>query len=346
MRSPARAQRRRRFVPGVAAVALAAVFLGACSGGGDADPAASSSATTGTGSDQANDGASSGATELSIAVASFDLAVGPDARILAGVFTPERGLILGGEVDMRFFYFGEEPTADSQEEIGSATGTFLSVPGKEPTDDLSAPTIVAPADGAGVYEATVSLDAPGFYGVAISADVADLGEVSGTATFQVAAEHQVVMPGEPAPTVENLTVDSPGPAAAIDSRAQGDTPVPDPELHEITVADAVAAGRATVVVVSTPTFCISQFCGPITETIAELQGEFGDRADFVHIEVWKDFEASELNDAAAEWIVTAEGDGMEPWVFLVGDDGNVSARWDNVLDESELRGMLDELPTA
>lgn len=49
-------------------------------------------------------------------------------------------------------------------------------------------------------------------------------------------------------------------------------------------------------------YCVSRFCGPITDTVQELAQEYGDRMDFVHLEVLKDFEANTLNKAAVEWI--------------------------------------------
>jgi len=42
-------------------------------------------------------------------------------------------------------------------------------------------------------------------------------------------------------------------------------------LHNISIAAATAAGRPAVVV-STPTFCVSRWCGPITDSVNELAG--------------------------------------------------------------------------
>jgi hypothetical protein len=76
--------------------------------------------------------------------------------------------------------------------------------------------------------------------------------------------------------------------------------------------------------------------------MTDLAGRFGDRADFIHLEVWRDFEAQELNPAAAAWIQTTSG-GNEPWVFLVDANGTIVARWDNVLDTDELEALLSGL---
>jgi len=44
-----------------------------------------------------------------------------------------------------------------------------------------------------------------------------------------------------------------------------------------------------MVVVSTPTYCQSRFCGPITDSVSALAQRYGDRMAFVHLEVWKNF---------------------------------------------------------
>ena len=154
--------------------------------------------------------------------------------------------------------------------------------------------------------------------------------------FPVAAEHAVPAAGDPAPRVDNPTLDTADvDPAVLDSRAQGGEEVPDPVLHDTSVAALLDAGRPFVVVVSTPVYCVSQFCGPVTDRVAELAEQYGDRAGFVHLEVWKDFDSNELNEAAKAWIFDPDTGGNEPWVFLVDADGTVQARWDNVLDDDD-----------
>lgn len=277
--------------------------------------------------------------DLVAAPASFDLAVGDDQRFIVGLFTADRSLVLGGEVELEFYFLGDAVATATSPPVATSTGLFLPVPGKEPTAELTAPTVVSPADGAGVYETTVDFDRAGFWGVAVTA-VVDGEAMQATAPFEVGAEAEIVGVGDPAPPVVNPLIGD-GEPSAIDSRARGDAPtVPDPVLHATTVADAIQAGRPLVVVVSTPTYCVSQFCGPITDTVEALQGRYGEIVDFVHLEVWQNFEDSELNEAAAAWIQTAEG-GSEPWVFAVDEDGMVANRWDNVLDREELLEFLD-----
>lgn len=318
----------RRLVVLLASVALLA---SACSSG---------EATSGDGVSSPEPAAP---TELAVAVASYDLAVGDYQRFIAGVLTPERGLIGFGEVDLQFARLGEDGDADPIP--GPETvGRWLPVPGIAPTGDTGQPTLIDQPGAAGVYQTWVDFDQPGFWTVEVTAQV-DGQQLTGSGTFRVGTENEVPALGEMAPASDSLTVDSPGPAGGIDSRAGGDVEIPDPVLHATSIADAIAAGRPAVVVFSTPVYCVSRFCGPITDTVEELASTHGDRAEFIHVEVWKDFEEAELNDAAADWIQTEAG-GNEPWVFLIGADGRVAARWDNVLDLDELVELLDALPTT
>lgn len=297
------------------------------------------------------------ADELAVVVASFDLAVGEDERLLVGVFTSDRQVVGGGEVDLTL----TSPDGRTVPDNGAAiTAGFLPVPGTGTPDDLAEPVLLGrPAshdhtaaeaasphdhgdpDAAGVYTADVELDQAGFWEVTVSAEVAGARR-TGSTVFEVAETHQVPSVGESAPRVATPTLDSDLPASAIDSRAGVEGKVPDEALHRTDLTDALAAGRPAVVVFSTPTYCTSRFCGPITETIEELAANHDDAVEFVHVEIWRDIATQQMNDAVAPWIVT-DGGGNEPWVFAIDADGTIAARWDNVLDVAELTSVLDRL---
>lgn len=285
--------------------------------------------------------------ELAVAPASFDLAVGPDRRLILAVFTADRGRVAGGTVRVRLGHLGDEP--GGQAELGPAvTATWLPVPGLDvPTPD-DGPAVVEGGVLTGVYAARVALDAPGYWGVVVEADLTDGRRAVGRAIVPVLPEPAALDVGDPAPTVANVVtadvVAGVAPASALDSRLRAaDEPDRAEALHATRIPDALAEGRPLVVAIATPVYCQSLVCGPLTEHLLDLRDRFGDRAAFVHVEVWRDFAAQELSPAAAAWIQTETG-GNEPWVFLVGADGRVAARWDNVLDTAELEALLAELP--
>lgn len=78
--------------------------------------------------------------------------------------------------------------------------------------------------------------------------------------------------------------------------------------------------------------------------VAGLARDYPDRASFVHVEMWNDFEAQQLNQTSAEWLTRDGAGGNEPWVFLIGADGRIVARWDNVATRGEIEPLLMELP--
>lgn len=316
---------------------LAAAFV--LAGCGGADPAQQDA-------DPADGEQAASETELAVAVASFDIAVGEDQRLLAGVFTPERGLIAYGEVEFALAHLGDGTDTEAPVDQ-TATATFLPVPGMEPEAEAGEHPTPIEDTGSGVYSAQVDLDEPGFWGLRVTAELEDGSTVTGLQRFEVLEEHEVIDVGAQAPAVDNPTIEDveSGDVAPIslDSRAQeADADIPDEKLHRSTVAEAIEAGRPSVVTVATPVYCASRFCGPLVDVLADLADTYGDRAEFIHLEVWENFEDKQLNEAAAEFIQTETG-GNEPWVFLLDADGTVIGRWDNVIDIEELTSMLDEL---
>ena len=50
-----------------------------------------------------------------------------------------------------------------------------------------------------------------------------------------------------------------------------------------------------------------------------------------------------LTKAAAEWLLR-NNDLNEPWVFVIGADGRIAARLDNVVTRDEIEPLLRALP--
>jgi hypothetical protein len=276
-------------------------------------------------------------------VASYELVAGAENRLIVGLLTEQNRLVVGGEVGFTFEFVGDEQAADSAP-AGEAVGTFLPLPGQEGTAFPDRPTIVSPAEARGVYAAYgVRFQRPGFYEVEIRADLGEGDVRTATAAFEVVAEPAYPAPGQQAPRTENLVLGSDAPLEAIDSRAGLVGEIPDRELHRGTIAGAIRAGRPALVVFATPVYCVSQFCGPVTDMVSALARDHRRVADFIHIEIWRDFQRMTVNRAAAEWLLR-RGDLTEPWVFLVGADGRILARWDNVATREEIEPWLERLP--
>ena len=292
---------------------------------------------------------SSGDTEtFSAQVASYDLSVGRDQRVIAGVLVDGGTKLVGfGSMDFAFAYRGTKDKPLGRPQPGPrASAVFRPIPGQRLAGDTGPARVLEGSEGIGVYAAdAVRFDAPGVWELTVTGRVGT-NALSVKADFEVLERPAVPLPGEAAPRTENLLPGAEGaPVKAIDSRAEPDGRVPDPALHARTVAAAIATGRPTMVVISTPVYCQSRFCGPITDSVQALADRYGDRMHFVHLEVWRDFEAQTVNKAAAEWIFRDGNDIHEPWVFVVGGDGTIAQRFDNVVSEAELEGAIEAVLT-
>ncbi len=313
----------------IAAALAAALIAGACAsdGGGEAD--------------RPREAEREGKNELNVQVASYDLAAGTPTRVIVGLLTQDEEFVSYGNVDMEFFFLSKDKPSGTAQEGPTATGTFLPIPGEVADPSQPGPKAVPASKGRGVYQGEVTFDRAGFWAVQVTADLVDGGTAVGSNAFEVLEENKVPVPGERAPKTENLTLSSDAPQGAVDSRAASGK-IPDPELHRTTIADSIDKGTPAVLVFSTPVFCVSRFCGPITDMVAELAADYSRKANFIHVEIWRDFQEKAVNKAAAEWLLHDQ-DLQEPWVFVVGGDGRIVARWDNVATRGEIEPVLKEL---
>lgn len=328
---------RRPMLRAIGLVVMVATFLAAC-GGGD-DGASGGPSTT----DAGEQGG------VVAQVASYDLVQDRAQRFIVGLLADGGQELIGyGTVRLSFSYLGTSEVPRVTPAPGpTAEADYRLVPGEGSSTDTSGPRVIAASEGRGVYGADgVTFDEAGMWQMVVSASV-DGDDQEATAAFEVLADSTIPAVGDEAPATRNHLPGAEGvPPKAVDSRAGDDGSVPDPALHSVTVADAIAAGRPVMVVVSTPVYCVSRFCGPITDTVTELAAEHGEQMAFVHLEVWRDFEGKALNAAAAEWIYpTRTEDASEPWVFVVGRDGRIAHRFDNVATEAELRAAIAEVTT-
>ena len=283
---------------------------------------------------------------LSAQVATYESVADQPGRLTFGLFTPN-GLVSYGNVQVTISQGGRS--------VPAQTARFILVPeeqGKLPSGadlmaaEQRAPEVTLPTGARGVYQLdNLLFGAPGTYEAKIDVSLADGTQGSTSTVFEVVDEAAYPQAGQPAPQSQNLTIDDIGGATlmAVDSRAD-DFGVPDESLHTKTVADSIERRRPVVVVVATPQYCRSRFCGPIVDEIGVVQQDYSDVADFIHLEVWRDFQTNTMNEAAAEWVLQGKGRDQEltePWVFLIGPDGKIADRWQNVFDPRELAGALE-----
>lgn len=148
----------------------------------------------------------------------------------------------------------------------------------------------------------------------------------------------VLLPGELFPPLITPTFEDGLAVDPICSRL----PEPCP-FHSATVADHLKVGQPLAVLVSTPALCATSYCGPVLETLIDNIADFP-TVNASHIEVYANGAAINFNllDPAIEPAPSMAELGLdfEPALFLIGADGIVVDRIDNVFDENELREAL------
>jgi hypothetical protein len=172
------------------------------------------------------------------------------------------------------------------------------------------------------YYVKVNFDHAGGWGVAVEAQLKDGTKAISSVGFDVTEKPAIIAPGQPALKSDNLTKKDVANISEIDSGT------PPNDMHDVKIKDAIAAGRPLMVVFATPAYCTSRFCGPVTEEVESLQQKYKDKMDFVHIEIWRNFDKKELNPTAKEWLLRPDGALSEPYVYLIDSKGTIYDRWE------------------
>jgi hypothetical protein len=185
----------------------------------------------------------------------------------------------------------------------------------------------------GFYKAVVSFPEAGGWSVSIRAD----GYQPTPPTLTMVGE-STPMPqvGETPPAVPTRTsADHPLEAITTD-------PSPDPDFYRLSLDQALADGRPTVIVFATPAFCMSATCGPVLDIAKEVAANFP-QVDFLHIEIYENLDAAGFDELVPVEAVEAWALPSEPWVFVTDAAGVVTARFEGVVSVDELVAALTAL---
>lgn len=149
--------------------------------------------------------------------------------------------------------------------------------------------------------------------------------------LDVSARSRSVVVGAPAPRSNTPTLAT-APAARITTSRPPDLP-----LLRYSVAESLATHKPFVVTFATPRFCTSRTCGPVVDVVEAARRRFAARGiRFIHVEVFQDNDPTRgYNRWMLQW-----GLRSEPWVFLVGRDGRVKAKFEGSVSEAELAAAI------
>jgi len=146
----------------------------------------------------------------------------------------------------------------------------------------------------------------------------------------------------PGQAVPRVRTPSPGDAAGVElvcTKSGGPCP-----WHDVSLDQALTAGRPLAVLVATPAFCQSETCGPVLDVLLRAQPQVGDRIHFVHLEVYATRPAgADVSSTPLAPAVKAFGLESEPILFTVTPNGTVQDRIDGLYGLSEATTALKKL---
>ena len=157
------------------------------------------------------------------------------------------------------------------------------------------------------------------------------GPYEGTA-FSVLDRGQVTVPGtgDSLPSFDTPTFADHRQVEPICTRQ----PKPCP-FHEVRLSDALKLGVPVAYIVGTPAHCSTGTCSPALDGLIEVATSVGDRAVFIHAEIYADEAATVIAPA-----IKALGLTFEPTLFIVDMSGKIIKRLDAVFDSLEISDAL------
>ena len=230
-------------------------------------------------------------------------------RLAFGVIDPQGAFVYGKTA----VYFAQTPDAKARGPFTAPADVLVTDPPFRSRQAATESDFFA-----AVYGADVTFRKPGRWTV-LTVTQAGGGILAAPTQVKVLPPEEDAVPdvGERAPEVATDTI-----ASAKGDEEAVDTRVPTaPELHE-TSFDDVLGSKPVALLFATPQLCKSRVCGPVTDIALQMEAEYGDRMTFIHQEVYVDNDPDKgLREPLRRFNLRSE-----PWLFVVGRDGRVTAR--------------------
>ncbi len=235
-------------------------------------------------------------------------------------------------------------TANSGEFIYAPTAVYIA---KSATSPATGPYL-APADPMSVAPQYRSKQNSGPGGIkaiyATQLPLAHAGTYTVLSITRTANKKLIGAPGEIAVAPSSLIPDvgqrPPDIATDTDSTVAGKTAllttrIPPEQMHSVSF-NQVLGKKPIALLFSTPQFCISRVCGPVTDVAVALQHQYGNRITFIHEEVYVNNQPSKgLRPQLKAFHLRTE-----PWLFTINRRGIITARLEGAFGTTELAQAL------
>src|SRR5579875_210156 len=257
--------------------------------------------------------------------AQFGAATGtftPGRRRLAFALTTSSGAFVYAPTAV---YIASGPSAKDVE------GPFLA-----PADPMTVPAQYRSKENQGpggidaIYGTVIPVPKAGTYDV-LSLTRTAKGLIGAPGEVAVAASSPIPDVGQRPPDIATDTL-----ATVHGNVSLLTTRQPPENMHSVSF-NQVLGKQPVALLFSTPEFCTSRVCGPVTDIVVALQKQFAGRIAFVHEEVYADNQPSK----GLRPQMTAFHLRTEPWLFTVNRQGVITARLEGAFGINEARAALE-----
>lgn len=179
-----------------------------------------------------------------------------------------------------------------------------------------------------------TLPSAGTWGLLAQIVKQDGSETTSQLVIEVTEVSTVPAIGSRPPASKNRTIATEPDLAKLSSGSN-----PNPAFYQMTIADAMQNGKPSVIVFATPGYCQTAMCSPVLGSAEEIQIEFAERANFIHIEVFKVPPPNAVvDDTMVEWQLQSE-----PWTFVLDDEGRIAVHFSGPVSPRELRVAVEDV---
>jgi hypothetical protein len=234
----------------------------------------------------------------------------------------------------------------------AAPNRSLSVGYRGPNGEVIAPaklTFIWALEGVnGVYIGHASFPSAGAWMADFTTEAPGSPTLTLPFTFDVKQKTVVVAPGDAAPSVKTPTLaDVGGDVAKISSDSK-----PVKRFYETSEDAALAAKKPFVLIFATPKFCQTATCGPTLDRLKPIAAAHPELT-FINVEPYQlQFADGSLQPVLTKGNLTpnAATDAFklstEPYVFVIGADGKVSASFELVFSPDEIEAAIKAVEAA
>jgi hypothetical protein len=354
---------RRAFAVFAFLLALAAIVLPGCGGGSDGTTGSSGSAESRPASPKTAFPSAKGKSLSQVLEAADEpsnLVISPAAlvyykgenRYTFGVFQRDRTQVPDADIAL---YFAKVPSGKAK-----ASGGFDSVAGSTSAKKAEQKALDEPAVGPFPAKIESLQTEPAFRAQTTTSDpnaatvvystkvnfpsngewrIAALIKKDGKLTASllpsavVGSYSKIPRVGQKAPLIH-----TPTPADVGNDLSKLTTRIPPDTQHEVDYAD-VYGKEPIVLLFATPQFCQSRVCGPVVDVAEQLKQLYGDKAAFIHMEIYDDNDPSK----PVRPQVRAFHLPSEPWLFAIGRDGRIKNVIEGAFGVEELTRVVKGL---